>query len=104
MAEGDVDKKLSADKQAVTDINNTIKEALSPIKTLSEALGLMVAHADKLNKSFGLGRARIEEMKVAFTDAAAGVEKLGGTLDDVSNTIIEIASASNRNVILQQEP
>jgi hypothetical protein len=99
MAEGDVDKKLSADKQAVTDINNTIKEALSPIKTLSEALGLMVAHADKLNKSFGLGRARIEEMKIAFTDAAAGVEKLGGTLDDVSNTIIEIASASNRNVI-----
>jgi hypothetical protein len=99
MADEDVSKKLSTDKQAVTDISNTIKEALSPIKTLSEALGLMVAHADKLNKSFGLGRARIEEMKVAFTDAAAGVEKLGGTLDDVSNTIIEIANASNRNVI-----
>ena len=99
MTDGDVNKNISADKQAVTDIGNTVKEALKPIQTLSEAIGLMVAHADKLNKSFGLGRARIEEMKVAFTDAAAGVEKLGGTLDDVSNTIIEIANASNRNVI-----
>jgi hypothetical protein len=99
MADENVGKNISPDKQAVTDIGNTVKEALSPIKTLSEAIGLMVAHADKLNKSFGLGRARIEEMKVAFTDAAAGVEKLGGTLDDVSNTIIEIANASNRNVI-----
>ena len=99
MDAGDVSKNLSADKQAVTDIGNTIKDVFKPIETLAEALGLMVAHADKLNKSFGLGRARIEEMKVAFTDAAAGVEKLGGSLDDVSNTIIEIASASNRNVI-----
>jgi methyl-accepting chemotaxis protein len=99
MDAGDVSKNLSADKQAVTDIGNTIKDVFKPIETLAEALGLMVAHADKLNKSFGLGRARIEEMKVAFTDAAAGVEKLGGSLDDVSNTIIAIASASNRNVI-----
>ena len=95
MTEGDVNKE----KSGVADITDTIKDALKPIQTLSEALGLMVAHADKLNRGFGLSRARIEEMKLAFTDSAAGVEKLGGSLDDVSNTILDIASASNRNVI-----
>ena len=95
MTEGDVNKE----KSGVADITDTIKDALKPIQTLSEALGLMVAHADKLNKGFGLSRARIEEMKLAFTDSAAGVEKLGGSLDDVSTTILEIANASNRNVI-----
>jgi hypothetical protein len=92
-------QNLDNEKSGVTGITDAVKEAFKPIQTLSEALGLMVAHADKLNKSFGLSRARIEEMKIAFTDSAAGVEKLGGTLDDVSNTIIEIANASNRNVI-----
>jgi len=92
-------EKIDTEKSGVEGIADAIKDALKPIQTLSEALGLMVAHADKLNKGFGLGRARIEEMKLAFTDAAAGVEKLGGTLDDVSNTILDIASASNRNVI-----
>jgi methyl-accepting chemotaxis protein len=91
--------ELDKDKEGLADITKTVQEALSPIKTLTEAIGLMVAHADKLNRSFGLGRARIEEMKVAFADSAAGVEKLGGSLDDVSNTITEIAAASNRNVI-----
>ena len=91
--------EVEKEKSGVADITNTVKDALKPIQTLSEALGLMVAHGDKLNKGFGLSRARIEEMKIAFTDSAAGVEKLGGSLDDVSNTILEIANASNRNVI-----
>ena len=92
-------EEVDKEKSGVAGITDAVKEALKPIQTLSEALGLMVAHADKLNKSFGLSRARIEEMKIAFTDSAAGVEKLGGSLDDVSNTILEIANASNRNVI-----
>ena len=50
MAEGEVDKE----KSGVADITNTVKDALKPIQTLSEALGLMVAHGDKLNKGFGL--------------------------------------------------
>ena len=91
--------EVEKEKSGVAGIADAVKDALKPIQTLSEALGLMVAHADKLNKGFGLGRARIEEMKLAFTDAAAGVEKLGGSLDDVSGTILEIANASNRNVI-----
>lgn len=94
---------LDDDKKGLEDIGKTVKEIFTPIQTLSEAIGLMVAHGDKLNRNFALGRARIEEMKLAFTDAAAGVEKLGGTLDDVSDTLSEIAKASNRNVLENEE-
>ena len=46
-------ENLDEKKSGVTGITDAVKEALKPIQTLSEALGLMVAHADKLNKSFG---------------------------------------------------
>jgi hypothetical protein len=87
------------DKKGLEDMKTAAEEALRPIQTLAEAVGLMVAGADELNKNFSLGRARIEEMKKAFADSAAGVEKLGGSLDDVVDTISSVAAASNRNVI-----
>ena len=87
------------DKKGLEDMKTAAEEALRPIQTLAEAVGLMVAGADELNKNFSLGRARIEEMKKAFADSAAGVEKLGGSLDDVVDTITSVAAASNRNVI-----
>jgi methyl-accepting chemotaxis protein len=86
-------------KKGLEDMKTAAEEALRPIQTLAEAVGLMVAGADELNKNFSLGRARIEEMKKAFADSAAGVEKLGGSLDDVVDTISSVAAASNRNVI-----
>jgi methyl-accepting chemotaxis protein len=87
------------DKKGLEDMKTAAEEALRPIQTLAEAVGLMVAGADELNKNFSLGRARIEEMKKAFADSAAGVEKLGGSLDNVVDTISSVAAASNRNVI-----
>jgi methyl-accepting chemotaxis protein len=87
------------DKKGLEDMKTAAEEALRPIQTLAEAVGLMVAGADELNKNFSLGRARIEEMKKAFADSAAGVEKLGGSLDNVVDTITSVAAASNRNVI-----
>jgi methyl-accepting chemotaxis protein len=87
------------DKKGLEDMKTAAEEALRPIQTLAEAVGLMVAGAEELNKNFSLGRARIEEMKKAFADSAAGVEKLGGSLDDVVDTITNVAAASNRNVI-----
>jgi hypothetical protein len=59
----------------------------------------MVAGGNLLNKNFGLARSRIIEMNLAFVDSAAGVESLGGNLQDVAVTMSEIAAASNRNVI-----
>ena len=86
-------------KEGLDGITDAVKELSNPIQTVTEAIGLMVAGAEKLNQNFGLGRSRIIEMNTAFADSAAGIEKLGGKLSDVTTTITDIAKASNRNVI-----
>ena len=88
-------------KEGLADIQKTLDDAKVEnwAKTIAEAIGIMVTASESLNKSFGLARSRIIEMNVAFADSAAGVEKLGGKLSDVTKTITDIAKASNRNVI-----
>ncbi len=86
-------------KEGLEDIKKALDDALNPAKTIAEAIGIMVTASESLNKNFGLARSRIIEMNVAFADSAAGVEKLGGKLSDVTTTITEIAKSSNRNVI-----
>ena len=93
------DEGVGKTKKGVSEIKDTLAELVTPVKTVSDAIVFMVAQGQKLNNSFGLARARIEEMKVSFSDSVAGVQRLGGSLDDVSDTIIKIAKASNRNVI-----
>ena len=90
-------------KKGLEDAKTAVEEVLNPGRTVAEAIGLMVSGADELNKKFGLGRARIVEMNKAFSDSAAGVQKLGGDLSDVVNTISDIAKGSNRNVIVNEE-
>jgi hypothetical protein len=63
----------------------------------------MVGSANLLNKNFGLGRSRILEMQRAFADSSVGIAKLGGSFDDVNTTISQIAKASNRNVIENED-
>jgi hypothetical protein len=88
-------------KEGLADIQKTLDDAKVEnwAKTITEAIGIMVTASESLNKSFGLARSRIIEMNTAFADSAAGIEKLGGKLSDVTRTITDIAKASNRNVI-----
>ena len=87
------------EKEDIENMVETVKSMFNPIKTLADAIGSMVAQSDELNRSFGLGRSRIVEMNVAIADSAAGITRLGGSLDDTRNTISEIAEGSRRNVI-----
>jgi methyl-accepting chemotaxis protein len=91
------------DKKGLEDAKAAVDEVLNPVRTLTEAVGLMSSAADELNRKFSLGRARIVEMDKAFSDSAAGVQKLGGDLSDVVTTISDIAKGSNRNVIVNEE-
>ena len=87
------------EKEDIENMVETVKSMFNPIKTLADAIGSMVAQSDELNRSFGLGRSRIVEMNVAIADSAAGITRLGGSLDDVGITISAIAEGSRRNVI-----
>jgi hypothetical protein len=83
----------------LNDAAKQAKEIFNKLTSPGEAMDKMVGAGNAINKSFGLARARIEEMKLAFVDSAAGVERVGGSLNDVVKTINEIAAASHRNVI-----
>ena len=57
----------------------------------------------KINKAFGQTRQRIVEIQTAIADTSPGIARLGGNVNDVTNTISELAQASRRNVIANGE-
>lgn len=59
--------------------------------------------AREVNNTFGQSRERINEVKVALTDALPNVVRLGGDLGAVGETIGQIAEASRRNVVANAE-
>ena len=59
--------------------------------------------AREVNNTFGQSRERINEVKVALTDALPGIVRLGGDLGAVGETISQIAEASRRNVVANTE-
>jgi len=59
--------------------------------------------AREVNNTFGQSRERINEVKVALTDALPNVVRLGGDLGAVGETIGQIAEASRRNVVANTE-
>lgn len=61
------------------------------------------AGALKINSLFGQTRQRIVEIQTSIADTGPRVMRLGGTINDVTNVIGEIATASRRNVIANTE-
>lgn len=58
----------------------------------------MVGGAEKLIKTFGVGRQRMEELMGSITDATPVVDRLGGNLTDAVTTIQKVSEATRRNV------
>jgi uncharacterized protein YoxC len=97
------EENLDGKSKGLKDLESAAKSLLNPLDGIVDAFDAMVAGGNLLNKNFGLARSRIIEMNLAFVDSAAGVESLGGDLQDVATTMSEIAAASNRNVIENEE-
>ena len=91
------------DKKALEDAKKSLQDLTSPIKSVADALEILVTESEKLNKNFGLGRARIIEMQNAVADSAKGIISLGGSIEDVAKTIDSIALGARRNVIANDE-
>ena len=87
-------------KQALDDLNEASKINAEVINNAAER---MSSYATEINKTFGQGRQRIEELSRAIEDAQPGIDKLGGNISDVSNIMTGIAEASRRNVIANSE-
>jgi len=98
MATGD-----DANKTRFEELGEKVKGLLDPIGQIEEAMGGMYDTADNLNRAFIGGRVRLDEMADAAAKAAAGVIRLGGDINGVSETMKGIAEGSKRNVIAAEE-
>jgi len=81
-----------------------IKKAIVPtVKDFTDAYEGISAGAIKINATFGQTKQRIVEIQTAIADTAPGIVRLGGGINEVTNTINDIAKASRRNVIANSE-
>ena len=69
------------------------------VDNITKSLDEMVTQSNSINAAFLQSRERIQEMNVAVADSVSGIVRVGGSITDVSKTIIEIADASKRSVI-----
>jgi hypothetical protein len=92
-------EELDSTDKGLKSLKESARDVLNPLDAIGKSIARMTAGADGLNKSFGLSRARIQEMNIAFADSSVEVLKFGGDLRDTQTTITDIASASRRNVI-----
>jgi hypothetical protein len=105
------DEQNEAAKQAVkaTDFSALSAELDKTLKRMTDlkegASGLfdmfedLIIQSEELNKTFVGGRLRIQEMQKAINDAAPDVVRLGGTYEDVSKTISEIAAGTRTQIV-----
>ena len=54
-----------------------------------------------VNKTFGLAGEQVMAIKSTLTGAVSEVERLGGSMSDVTNIIKGVGSALNRNLIIE---
>jgi hypothetical protein len=91
------------DEGSAKELKDSVESLGSPIEKILDAIGNMYKQADKLNNAFVQGRTRMDEMNDAVSKAAAGVIRLGGDINDISNTMAGIAEGSRRNVLATEE-
>jgi len=84
-------------------LKNSIEGLKSPIDKILESIGDMYQGAENLNNAFLQGRTRMDEMADAVARSAAGVIRLGGSIEQVSSTMADIARGSERNVLATEE-
>jgi hypothetical protein len=90
-------------KKSLEDIAKLLNDITSPLQSVASAISNMIVEADSLNRAFGGGRVRIEEMNYAIKDSVSSINKLGGDISDVTTTMAGIAEGSRRNVIATEE-
>lgn len=91
---GKIDELLSNFKE--------YKKLFSLSATL-ETVSRLYDEINKVNKTFTEGRLRAVEFGNAVTDSVAGVVRVGGDVNQIGQTIIDIAAGARRNIVATTE-
>jgi hypothetical protein len=86
------------------DIVKKLTEAAKiDLSTFNKSISDLSSGAQVINNTFLQSRQRISELMLSIADTTPGINRLGGSIAEVSKTINEIALASRRNVIASSE-
>ena len=68
-----------------------------------ETVSRLYDEINKVNRTFTEGRLRVVEFGNAVTDSVAGVIRVGGDVNQIGQTIIDIAAGARRNMVATTE-
>lgn len=66
---------------------------------IAKAITSLESYGASVNRTFGETRQRISDIKTALADSLPGIDRLGGNIKDVQQTMNDIALGTRRNVI-----
>lgn len=69
------------------------------LSTFNKSISDLSSGAQEINNTFLQSRQRISELMLSIADTTPGINRLGGSIADVSKTISNIALSSRRNVV-----
>jgi len=73
------------------------------LKDIATAATSLESYGSEVNRTFGQTRQSIVEIKTALADALPGIDRLGGNIKEVQETISQVAEATRRNLIATTE-
>jgi len=89
----------ASENQSSEEFKKSITDSFNIANELADYVVGIQKSSIEINKVFVQGRLRVSELMSSIADAVPMVNRLGGSMADVSKTMSEIAIASNRNVI-----
>lgn len=91
------------DIDGIKDAFGEYEKLIPTLKNISDNIGSLFDQINSVNKAFGEGRLRATEFSNAISDSVAGVIRVGGEVEDISRTIIDIAAGARRNIVATTE-
>jgi len=85
------------------DIGKEVRRATSVLENLAQSTQNVYDLSIRLDQVFLTSKTRMDEMMLAVSSTVPQVSRLGGEIKDVGQTIADIAKASRRNVIENEE-
>lgn len=92
---GDIDKLKAA--------GDEYKKLLPTLKNVSDNISSLYDQINAVNKAFGEGRLRATEFATTISDSVTGVIRVGGEVNEIGQTIIDIAAGARRNMVATTE-
>jgi hypothetical protein len=94
---------MQAAQQSPEEYKKSLLESFNLADQLSKYLVEIQSSSIEVNKIFTQGRERVSELITSIADATPKINRLGGSMGDVSRIMGEVAMASNRNLIASTE-